>query len=122
MVTADGTHAEHNPPPSSSSSFSLKFCLLVAGSAAALATHASYRAKATRAFKACYATTWLTLGPAAILYAQPDREELEKKLRASRGAVALPSAEVRNALKAAQFRALRGTAHPITTPHENKEQ
>lgn len=83
----------------------MKFCCLVAGSAAALATHASYRAKATRAFKAFYAATWLTLGPAVILYAQPDRDDLEKRLRASRGAVHLPSAEVREA----QLRALRGT-------------
>lgn len=122
MATADGARAEHDSPPSSSSPFTSKFGLLVAGSAAALATYAAFRAKATRAFKAGYVTTWLTLGPAAILYAQPDREELEKKLRASRGAAALPSDEVREAQMAAQFRALRGAAHPATAPHENEER
>ena len=107
------TAASSSSSTSTTSPFSSKFCLLVAGSAAALATHFSYRAKATSAFKACYATTWLTLGPAAILYAQPDREELEKKLRGR----ALPSAEVREA----QFRALRGTTNPTTDSTDAKK-
>jgi hypothetical protein len=71
---------------STSSPVSLKFGLLVVGAAAALSTHFAWRAKATNAFKASYATTWLTLGTATILYVQPDREELERKLRASASA------------------------------------
>ena len=77
-------------------------------------TGLSYRAKATNAFKAGYAITWLTLGPAAILYAQPDREELEKKLRGRM----VQSAEVREA----QIRALRGTTYPVTTPESVKKK
>ena len=83
----------------------------VVGAAAALSTHFAWRAKATNAFKASYATTWLTLGTATILYVQPDREELERKLRASasaRESLTPVSAEAREA----QIRALRGTAEP----------
>ena len=96
---------------STSSPVSLKFGLLVVGAAAALSTHFAWRAKATNAFKASYATTWLTLGTATILYVQPDREELERKLRASasaRESLTPVSAEAREA----QIRALRGTAEP----------
>jgi hypothetical protein len=94
-----------------SSPVSLKFGLLVVGAAAALSTHFAWRAKATNAFKASYATTWLTLGTATILYVQPDREELERKLRASasaRESLAPVSAEAREA----QIRALKGAAEP----------
>lgn len=87
-----------------SSSVSLRFGLLVVGAAAALSTRAAWKAKATNLFKASYATTWLTLGTATILYVQPDREDLERKLRASRGAAATPvSPEIREA----QIQALR---------------
>ena len=109
-MPTDGT--DRSPASSSSSSssfpFSFKFCLLVAGSAAAAATQLAYRRKATNPFKAAYATTWLTLGPAVILYASPDREDLEKKLklRAPQGAAAPLSAETREA----QLRALEGFA------------
>jgi hypothetical protein len=83
------------------------------GSAAALATRHAWKLKATKAFKASYITCCLTAGPAAILYASPDRAALEKKLRASRGAVVLPSAEE----KEAQFRALQGLP-PIVKKEE----
>ena len=89
-----------------SSPVSLRFGLLVVGAAAALSTRAAWKAKATNLFKASYATTWLTLGTATILYVQPDREDLERKLRASRGAAATPvSPEIREA----QIQALRGS-------------
>ena len=61
------------------SPLSLRFGLLLAGAAAALGTHAAWRAKATNAFKAAYATTWLTLGTATIMYVQPDREAMERR-------------------------------------------
>ena len=51
------------------------------------------------------------MGTATILYVQPDREELERKLRASasaRESLTPVSAEAREA----QIRALRGTAEP----------
>jgi hypothetical protein len=88
------------------SPLSLRFGLLLAGAAAALGTHAAWRAKATNAFKAAYATTWLTLGTATIMYVQPNREAMEKKLRESSRGVAATSVEDRDA----QIRALRDAA------------
>lgn len=109
----DMASAERSPAsPASASPVSLKFGLLVVGVAAALSTHFAWRAKATNVFKASYAATWLTLGTATILYVQPDREELEQKLRASAAAradtngVALVSAADREA----QIRALKGAS------------
>ena len=89
----------------SASTSDAKLPLLLAGVACALGTYAAWRAKATNAFKASYALAWLTLGPAAILYAQPDRDELEKTLRA-KNAWGVVSAEAREA----QMRAMRGVA------------
>ena len=96
---ADGQSATSSP-------VSLRFALLVVGAAAALSTRAAWNAKATNLFKASYATTWLTLGTATILYVQPDREDFERKLRASRGATATP---VSHEIREAQIQALRGS-------------
>jgi hypothetical protein len=105
------TSAERSSPSlAMASPVSLKFGLLIVGAAAALSTHFAWRAKATNAFKASYATTWLTLGTATILYVQPDREELERRLRASASARehAVTFAPVSAEARAAQIQALKG--------------
>ena len=75
----------HPMPQETASTDSLLFKrgLLLAGVGAAASCYVAFKRKHTKLFKATYAASWLTLGPAAILYASPDRSDLEAKLRAS---------------------------------------
>lgn len=57
-----------------------------AGCVAAMSTYGAYRAKWTNVFKASYASTWLTLGPATLMYVTPDEAtQRERIAKASAG-------------------------------------
>ncbi len=71
---------------SPSTDYDYKMILAGAGCVAAMSTYGAYRAKWTNVFKASYASTWLTLGPATLMYVTPDEAtQRERIAKASRG-------------------------------------
>lgn len=66
--------------------YDYKLILAGAGCVAAMSTYGAYRAKWTNVFKASYASTWLTLGPATLMYVTPDEAtQRERIAKASAG-------------------------------------
>ncbi|KAK3259280.1 hypothetical protein CYMTET_31714 [Cymbomonas tetramitiformis] len=66
----------------------------------------AFKKKATVPFKAAYFFSWVTAGPAIIMLVQPDKEELEKKLRA-KGVLDDASLDEARRSRQAQMDALR---------------
>ena len=68
QMSVDAEAATSSP----STDYDYKMILAGAGCVAAMSTYGAYRAKWTNVFKASYASTWLTLGPATLMYVTPD--------------------------------------------------
>ena len=58
--------------------------LLLLGLASAAVAVVSYKKKRTGAFKASYATACVSLGPATVMTAMPERKRVERTLLASK--------------------------------------
>ena len=58
--------------------------LLLLGLASAAVAVVSYKKKRTGAFKASYATACVSLGPATVMKAMPERKRVERTLLASK--------------------------------------
>ena len=67
--------------------------LLLLGLASAAVAVVSYKKKRTGAFKASYATACVSLGPATVMTAMPERKRVEGTLLASKSKGASSSAE-----------------------------
>ena len=75
-----------SPKAKAAGEYDYKMILAGAGCVAAMSTFGAYRAKWTNVFKASYASTWLTLGPATLMYVTPDEAtQRERIAKASRG-------------------------------------
>lgn len=81
-MSVDAEAATSSPSPD----YDYKMILAGAGCVAAMSTYGAYRAKWTNVFKASYASTWLTLGPATLMYVTPDEAtQRERIAKASTG-------------------------------------
>ena len=75
-MSVDAEAATSSP----STDYDYKMILAGAGCVAAMSTYGAYRAKWTNVFKASYASTWLTLGPATLMYVTPDEATQRKRI------------------------------------------
>ena len=69
-----------SPKAKAAGEYDYKMILAGAGCIAAMSTFGAYRAKWTNVFKASYASTWLTLGPATLMYVTPDEATQRKRI------------------------------------------
>jgi len=69
-----------SPKAKAAGEYDYKMILAGAGCVAAMSTFGAYRAKWTNVFKASYASTWLTLGPATLMYVTPDEATQRKRI------------------------------------------
>ena len=75
-MSVDAEAATSSP----STDYDYKMILAGAGCVAAMSTYGAYRAKWTNVFKASYASTWLTLGPATLMYVTPDEATQRERI------------------------------------------